>query len=98
MNLLQRIETRSFWMFEDRPNTRSPIIPGSVNVPVQVESFEELVAKLDPSKKYIVHCTSNHFIGRSNRALKSMQNLGFKHLYSLKGGYDGVAGRGTTID
>ncbi len=63
-------------------------IPGSVNVPVQVESFEELVAKLDPRKKYIVHCTSNHFIGRSSRALKSMQNLGFKHLYSLKGGYD----------
>jgi hypothetical protein len=27
-------------------------------------------------------------VGRTNRALKSMQNLGFKHLYSLKGGYD----------
>ena len=62
-------------------------ITGSVNVPVQDESFEDMVAKLDPNKQYIVHCTSNHFIGRTNRALKSMQNLGFKHLYSLKGGY-----------
>ena len=62
-------------------------ITGSVNVPVQDESFEDIVAKLDPNKEYIVHCTANHFIGRTNRALRSMQNLGFKHLYSLKGGY-----------
>ena len=63
-------------------------ITGSVNVPVQDESFEDMVAKLDRNKKYIVHCTANHYIGRTNRALKSMQKLGFKHLYSLKGGYD----------
>ena len=63
-------------------------IAGSVNVPVQDESFEDMVAKLDPNKRYIVHCTANHYIGRTNSALKSMQNLGFKHLYSLKGGYD----------
>ncbi len=63
-------------------------ITGSVNVPVQDESFEDMVAKLDPNKKYIVHCTAKHYIGRTNSALKSMQNLGFKHLYSLKGGYD----------
>ncbi len=62
-------------------------ITGAVNVPVQDESFEDMLAKLDPNKKYIVHCTKNHFIGRTNSALKSMQNLGFKHLYSLKGGY-----------
>ena len=63
-------------------------ITGSVNVPVQDESFEDMVAKLDPNKRYIVHCTANHYIGRTNSALKSMQNFGFKHLYSLKGGYD----------
>jgi len=63
-------------------------ITGSVNVPVQDESFEDMVAKLDLNKKYIVHCTADHYIGRTNRALKSMQSLGFKHLYSLKGGYD----------
>ena len=62
-------------------------ITGSVNVPVHDESFEGMVNKLDPNKKYVVHCTKNHYFGRTNRALKSMQNLGFKHLYSLKGGY-----------
>ena len=62
-------------------------ITGSVNVPVHDESFEGMVTKLDPNKKYVVHCTKNHYFSRTNRALKSMQNLGFKHLYSLKGGY-----------
>ena len=62
-------------------------ITGSVNVPVQDESFEEMVARLDPSKKYIVHCSDNHYIGRSNRALKEMKKMGFENLYSLKGGY-----------
>ena len=62
-------------------------IVGAVNVPVQDESFEDMVAKLDPNRKYIVHCSANHYVGRSNSALKTMQDLGFKHLYSLKGGY-----------
>jgi len=63
-------------------------ISGAVNVPVQDDSFEDMVAKMDPNKKYIVHCSANHYVGRTNSALKSMQNLGFTNLYSLKGGYD----------
>ena len=62
-------------------------ITGSVNVDVQDESFEDLVAQLDPNKTYIVHCTKNPLGGRSSRALESMQKLGFKRLYSLEGGY-----------
>ena len=71
-----------------RPNEygESHII-GSVNVPVQDEYFEDMLAKLDPNKRYIVHCSDNHYVGRSNRALKLMQDLGFKHLYSLEGGF-----------
>lgn len=74
-------------------DVRTPIefemshITGSVNVDVQDESFEDMVAKLDSSKMYIVHCTKNPSGGRSSRALESMQKLGFKHLYSLEGGY-----------
>jgi rhodanese-related sulfurtransferase len=49
------------------------------------------VAKLDPNTRYIVHCTANHYVGRTNKALKSMQNMGFKHLYSLTGGFDAWA-------
>ena len=36
-------------------------ITGSVNLPVQDESFADKVAELDPSKKYIVHCSDNKF-------------------------------------
>jgi len=62
-------------------------ITGSVNVDVQDEFFEEMVAELDPSKTYIVHCTKNPADGRSSRALETLKSLGFKHLYSLEGGY-----------
>ena len=62
-------------------------ITGSVNADVQDQSFEDMVANLDPNKKYIVHCAKNPSNGRSSRALESMQKLGFKHLYSLEGGF-----------
>ena len=62
-------------------------ITGSVNADVQDESFEAMLAELDPTKKYIVQCTANPAGGRSSRALESMQKMGFKHLYSLQGGY-----------
>lgn len=62
-------------------------ITGSVNVNVQDESFEDMVVTLDPNKTYIVHCTKNPADGRSSRALETLKILGFKHLYSLEGGY-----------
>ncbi len=74
-------------------DVRTPIeyemshIPGSVNVNVQDESFENMVIVLDPNKTYIVHCTKNPAGGRSSQALETLKSLGFKHLYSLEGGY-----------
>ncbi len=74
-------------------DVRTPIeyemshITGSVNVNVQDDSFENMVIALDPNKTYIVHCTKNPGDGRSSRALETLQSLGFKHLYSLGGGY-----------
>jgi rhodanese-related sulfurtransferase len=62
-------------------------IPGAVNVNVQNEFFKNMVVALDPNKTYIVHCTKNPGNGRSSRALETLQSLGFKHLYSLEGGY-----------
>jgi len=62
-------------------------ITGSVNVNVQDASFQDMAVTLDPNKIYIVHCTKNPADGRSSRALETMKSLGFKHLYSLKGGY-----------
>ena len=62
-------------------------ITGAVNVSVQDESFENMVTELDPNKTYIVHCTRNPAEGRSSRALETLKGIGFKHLYSLEGGY-----------
>ena len=62
-------------------------ITGSVNANVQDESFEDIVAALNPNKTYIVHCTKNPADGRSSRALATLRSLGFKNLYSLEGGY-----------
>jgi rhodanese-related sulfurtransferase len=62
-------------------------ITGSVNVNVQDESFGNMVVALDPNKTYIVHCTKNPADGRSSRALETLKSMGFKHLYSLEGGY-----------
>ena len=74
-------------------DVRTPIeyemshITGSVNVYVGDDSFDARVATLDSNKTYIVHCTKNPAGGRSSRALETLKNLGFKHLYSLEGGY-----------
>jgi rhodanese-related sulfurtransferase len=74
-------------------DVRTPIeyemshITGSVNVNVQDDSFENMVIALDPNRTYIVHCTKNPVDGRSSRALDTLKGLGFKHLYSLEGGY-----------
>jgi rhodanese-related sulfurtransferase len=62
-------------------------ITGAVNVDVQNESFKDNAIALDPGKTYIVHCTKNPVGGRSSRALETLQDLGFKNLYSLEGGY-----------
>ena len=58
-------------------------IPGSVMIDFTEDDFEQQVAKLDKDKTYLVHCASG---GRSARACKKMEQLGFKKLYNLEGG------------
>jgi rhodanese-related sulfurtransferase len=62
-------------------------ITGAVNVNVQNDDFATLVAGLDKDKTYLVHCTKNPANGRSARALETLQELGFRNLYNLEGGY-----------
>lgn len=62
-------------------------ITGAINVDVQNDDFESLAGGLDRDKTYLVHCTRNPENGRSNRALETLQRLGFTNLYSLEGGY-----------
>lgn len=58
-------------------------LPGAVNIPVTDESFDAEVAKLDKSKRYLVHCKTGK---RSDAAVHKMQAMGFDHLYDLSGG------------
>ena len=58
-------------------------IPGSVMIDFTEDDFEQQVAKLDKDKTYLVHCAAG---GRSARACKKMEQLGFKKLYNLEGG------------
>ncbi len=62
-------------------------IPGAMNLNVQNDDFESMVAGLDKNKTYLVHCTKNPANGRSARALDTLQELGFKSLFSIEGGY-----------
>jgi rhodanese-related sulfurtransferase len=62
-------------------------IPGAMNLNVQNDDFESMVAGLDKNKTYLVHCTKNPANGRSARALDTLQELGFRSLYSIEGGY-----------
>jgi rhodanese-related sulfurtransferase len=58
-------------------------IPGSVLIDFNADDFDQQVAKLDKDKTYLVHCAAG---GRSARACKKMDQLGFKKLYNLEGG------------
>ena len=62
-------------------------ITGAMNVNVQNDDFATMVAGLDKDKTYLVHCTRNPADGRSARALETLQELGFRNLYNLEGGY-----------
>ncbi len=61
-------------------------IPGSKNIDFYQEDFADKLSQLDKSAVYLLHCKSG---GRSSKALKVMQSLGFGSVYHLDGGFDG---------
>jgi rhodanese-related sulfurtransferase len=70
-------------------------IPGAVNVDVNAGDFDEKVAKLDKSKTYLVHCRAG---GRSAKASKKMEGMGFKELYDLAPGFNGWEKAGKPVE
>lgn len=58
-------------------------IEGATNVDFESASFASEVAKLDPSKPYLVYCRSGN---RSGQAVAQMAGLGFANLWDLNGG------------
>lgn len=74
---------------------RAGHIPGSLLVDFTSDGFEQQVAKLDKDKTYLVHCASG---GRSARACKVMERVGFKKLYNLEGGMTAWENAGKPVE
>ena len=58
------------------------------------DDFKERVAKLDKSKPVLVYCAAG---GRSGKAQDVMQDLGFKRVVNLEGGYNAWTAAGLPV-
>jgi rhodanese-related sulfurtransferase len=58
-------------------------LPGAILIDITGDDFDKEIAKLDKNKTYLVHCAAG---GRSARACKKMEQLGFKSLFNMEGG------------
>src|SRR5690606_14763674 len=58
-------------------------LEGARNIDFMDASFAEKLAALDRSGPYLIHCASG---GRSSRALRTLQELGFQTVVHLDGG------------
>jgi len=70
-------------------------IPGAKLIDIGAADFEESIAKLDKSKTYLVHCAAG---GRSARACKKMETLGFTNLVNLAPGFKGWEKAGKPVE
>lgn len=66
-------------------------IAGAQHIDIYDPKFIEKMSKLDKEKPVAVYCAAG---GRSASAGKKLQELGFKEIYDLAGGYRGWAGAG----
>jgi rhodanese-related sulfurtransferase len=60
------------------------MIVNATNLDYFMKDFEDRVAKLDPSKTYLLYCASG---GRSGETMELMKSRGFKQVYNLDGGF-----------
>ena len=70
-------------------------IPGALNLDFNSPDFDKKVSQLDTNKTYLVHCAAG---GRSAKACKKMEALGFKELFDLRPGFTGWEQAGKAIE
>jgi phage shock protein E len=70
-------------------------IPGAVHINWRDRDFNEQVAKLDKSKKYLVYCLKGV---RSQAAAERMATLGFTKLYNFTGGWGEYSKAGKPVE
>ena len=59
-------------------------IKGAINIDFYESNFKNELSKLDKGKTVLIFCRSG---GRSGKASKMLEELGFNTVYDLKGGY-----------
>lgn len=70
-------------------------IKGAKNIDIMADDFEAQLGKLDKTKPTLVHCQAG---GRSMRALKVFEKLGFKNLIHLDEGFGGWEAAGKPVE
>lgn len=60
-------------------------IEGSTAIDFYGEDFQTLLGSLNRDQPTLVYCRSG---GRSGKAMKMMQQMGFKEVYNLEGGFN----------
>lgn len=60
-------------------------IDGAIQINYFSPRFKTKLRALNRNQTYLVHCKSGH---RSNKAVKTMQKLGFENIIHLDGGFD----------
>jgi len=58
-------------------------IDGAINIDFRSKSFRDELNKLNKTKTYLVYCRTGY---RSGLAAEIMEDLGFQHIYNMKGG------------
>jgi rhodanese-related sulfurtransferase len=70
-------------------------IQGAKNIDISSNDFETQLAKLDKKQPTLVHCQAG---GRSTRALKTFEKLGFTKVIHLDGGFGGWEDAGQPVE
>ncbi len=70
-------------------------IQGAKNIDIMSSDFEAQLGKLDKTQPTLVHCQAG---GRSTRALKTFEKLGFTHLIHLDDGFGGWEAAGKPVE
>ena len=69
-------------------------IKGAQNIDIMSKDFEAQLGKLDKTQPTLVHCQAG---GRSTRALKVFEKLGFTNLIHLDDGFGGWEAAGKPV-
>jgi rhodanese-related sulfurtransferase len=70
-------------------------VKGAININIRQSDAYSQIDKLDPQKKYIVYCRTNH---RSQIFVDYMKQKGFTHVFQITDGWTGWSANGLPVD